>query len=80
MICCMKFQRKNRLTSRWTKDSRQSRRQNNFAGNPSLVDSVKTRMGQDQSIENWDEEMAGRVQSAENVLKEDIPLILALFP
>jgi len=37
-------------------------------------------MGQDQSIENWDEEMAGRVQSAENVLKEDIPLILALFP
>lgn len=66
--------------NRWMKDSRQSKRQNNFACNPSLVDSVQGRMGQDPSIENLDEEMAGRGQSVENALKEDIRLILALSP
>jgi hypothetical protein len=62
------------------RDSRQSKRLNNFARNPSLVGSVLGLMGQDPRIELRDEEKVGRGQNVENALKEDIRLILALYP
>jgi hypothetical protein len=37
-------------------------------------------MGQDPKIEIRDEEMVGKGQNGENALKEDIRLILALYP
>jgi hypothetical protein len=62
------------------RDSRQSKRLNNFVRNPVVVGSGVRRKGQDRSFDIRDEEMVGGGQNVENALKEDIRLILALYP
>jgi hypothetical protein len=45
-----------------------------------VVGSGVRRKGQDPSFDIRDEEMVGGGQNVENALKEDIRLILALYP
>jgi hypothetical protein len=62
------------------RDSRQSKRLNNFARNPFAVCSGVRRKGQDPNFDIRYEEMVGEGQNVENALKEDIRLILVLYP